>query len=126
MKEQNDIDIAVLKQRVDAHDIILRDVQQIKTDLSLLVQRFANFTPDCGIHQMRMNNIDKELEGLKADLKEVKEKADKVTKKIIYWSGVFAVIVFILVYFLMPIITNRLSTSSTQSMNDSPAVVMTN
>lgn len=106
--ETNQTEIALIKQRLDQHELILKDVQQIKTDVATLVQRFSNFNPNCSLHAMRVDTLEKELNSVRDDVK-------GITKKIIFWSGIFSVIIFLITYLIIPVVVDKIK-SETQTV----------
>jgi hypothetical protein len=103
MGETEAKDIAVLAQRVQDHDERLEKIekglealQELKINVALLVSKFANFQPNgCAMHQLTMDNF-------KERLTEIEKKSDSMHKKIITWTAIASVILFILSQILIP------------------------
>jgi hypothetical protein len=116
MTTQESIDLAVLKQRVDTHELLLKDMSEIKTNVALLVDKLKDFSPaNCPVHLIKVNNLEDRM--TKAE-----DKLDGVYKRVIYWSGGLAVITFLITYLILPIFTNNNHIDKKTSSVNAPIV----
>lgn len=99
----NETNLALLRQRVDEHEDKLdklekamNDIHELKTNVAILVNRFANFAPNnCTIHQLKIDALEKRLEKTESVL-------DGITKKIIGWSAVGSFVLYVMSQVLLP------------------------
>jgi len=80
------------------HAELKGDITQIKDVLLKLDKKLAVFPEGgfaCQIHTMRMNDLEKKIDKLETV-------SEKMNKKIVYWSGAFAVVLFVISQLAVP------------------------
>ena len=103
----NDTTLALVVQKVAEHtdtlSTLTKDIGEIKNSLSILISKLEGFNPNAVLLQ------ETKIITLEGKVKDVEDELRKVSKKIIYWSGIGAVLVFICGYLIMPAIVNKIS-----------------
>lgn len=108
----NETEIALLKQRVDQHDEIIEDmrisVKNIEANVTTLVTKLSDFNPSgCMIHTMRLEEFGKRLDVIET-------KTDSLTQKIIAWTAIASVILFLLSQLVIPYVLDNVTVSKKQ------------
>lgn len=100
------------------HAELKGDISQIKDVLLKLDKKLAVFPEGgfaCQIHTMRMNDLEKKMDKLETT-------SEKMNKRIIYWSGGFAVILFFISQLAIPYFLKNSSVHIHNATEDIKAV----
>ena len=100
------------------HAELKGDISQIKDVLLKLDKKLAVFPEGgfaCQIHTMRMNDLEKKMDKLETT-------SEKMNKRIIYWSGGFAVILFFISQLAIPYFLKNSSVHILNATEDIKAV----
>lgn len=87
------------------------DILEIKQTLSRMEQRLSIIPEkgfDCPLHSLRMNQYEKRLETMEAKMETMEAKMESVHTKIISWTAVASVILFIISSFGIPYIKEHM------------------
>lgn len=106
-----------ISQLEKSHEAFRQDIKDIK-ELATKMEKRLSFMPDgglgCNIHQMKMEDFGKRLV-------KVEDSTESLTKRIVTWSAVFAVVLFLLAQVVIPYAVSNFKIVHNQAIATSTA-----
>lgn len=110
MSNETQIQINNIKEQVERHEqnlvIIQKDLAEVKLNVGILVSKFQNFTPNCPVHQLSMENIKSEIKAVSERQDKAEQKMEGINTVIIRWTAIATLIAWLISQFGAPLVTS--------------------